>query len=174
VQANEEKASKWQLNFEDIEAKKFVEVHSAMKLLNGNFQKVATDNKDRFEILQQEVSTLDSALRSQISDLKNKLLVDAQTIEERCQMLIETVYHKLRADNFTGSPGSGEGAQGTVSSERVDLLREELKQHVERICMQTTERVIESKHQSDLLLEGRANAFSVDLERKFKEQLKIF
>ncbi len=42
---------KWKVNFEDAEGKKLLEVHSAMKILNGNFMKVAKDNKERFELL---------------------------------------------------------------------------------------------------------------------------
>lgn len=55
---------KWKINFEDAEGKKLLEVHSAMKILNGNFMKVNIDNKDRFEILQKEFQALDNALRN--------------------------------------------------------------------------------------------------------------
>ena len=36
----DEKMEKWKINFEDAEGKKLLELHSAMKILNGNFQKV--------------------------------------------------------------------------------------------------------------------------------------
>ena len=51
VSSNDEKMEKWKVNFEDAEGKKLLEVHSAMKILNGNFMKVNKDTKDRFEIL---------------------------------------------------------------------------------------------------------------------------
>jgi len=47
----DEKMEKWKINFEDAEGKKLLEIHSAMKILNGNFQKIQKDNKDRFELL---------------------------------------------------------------------------------------------------------------------------
>ena len=55
---------KWKVNFEDAEGKKLLEVHSAMKILNGNFMKVNKDTKDRFEIHQKELQSLDNALRN--------------------------------------------------------------------------------------------------------------
>ena len=59
-----EKLDKWSLNFEDVEGKKFVEMHAAIKILNENFGKVAKDSKDRFDIIQFEVTALDSAIRN--------------------------------------------------------------------------------------------------------------
>ncbi len=50
----EERIEKWRVNLEDTEGKKFIEIHSAMKILNGNFTKSSKDNKDRFELLQKE------------------------------------------------------------------------------------------------------------------------
>lgn len=54
VNQNDEKVEKWKVNFEDAEGKKLLEVHSAMKILNGNFMKLSKDNKERFELLQKE------------------------------------------------------------------------------------------------------------------------
>jgi hypothetical protein len=51
VDENEARSDKWRMNIEDIEAKKFVEIHSAIKVLNTGFQRVSTDNKDRFELI---------------------------------------------------------------------------------------------------------------------------
>lgn len=50
----DEKMEKWKVNFEDAEGKKLLEVHSAMKILNGNFMKVNKDTKERFDIIQKE------------------------------------------------------------------------------------------------------------------------
>jgi hypothetical protein len=33
----DDKMEKWKVNFEDAEGKKLLELHSAMKILNGNF-----------------------------------------------------------------------------------------------------------------------------------------
>jgi hypothetical protein len=47
----EERIEKWRVNLEDTEGKKFIEIHSAMKILNSNYTKLSKDNKDRFELL---------------------------------------------------------------------------------------------------------------------------
>ncbi len=51
VQTYDEKMERWRVNFEDSESKKLLELHSAMKILNSNFQKVSRDSKDRFDLL---------------------------------------------------------------------------------------------------------------------------
>jgi len=48
-------------------------------------------------------------------------------------------------------------------------MKDEIKAFTERIVFQNAEKIIEAKHNSELLLEGRCNAFSVELERKYKE-----
>lgn len=50
----DDKYEKWKVMMEDTEGKKTAEIHTAMKILNGNFKTVAKDNKDRFELLQKE------------------------------------------------------------------------------------------------------------------------
>lgn len=54
MQQLDEKQEKWKVNLEDSEGKKLLELHSAMKILNSNFQKISKDNKDRFDILSKE------------------------------------------------------------------------------------------------------------------------
>ncbi len=83
---------KWKVNFEDAEGKKLLEVHSAMKILNGNFMKVAKDNKERFELLQKEFSAFDGALRNQIGDVRHKTEVDLKLTEDRTMMLIDKYF----------------------------------------------------------------------------------
>ena len=42
---------KWQVNFEDLQARKILEIHQAIKVLNQNFVFVQKDSKDKFDIL---------------------------------------------------------------------------------------------------------------------------
>lgn len=51
IQQYEERIEKWRVNLEDIEGKKFIEIHSAMKILNNNQSKLSKDTKDRHELL---------------------------------------------------------------------------------------------------------------------------
>lgn len=71
-----------------------MDIHQAMKILNSNFTKVAKDNKDRFELIQKEYSSLDFALRKQIEDVRHKVDIDMGSLEERTLMVIEKAYLK--------------------------------------------------------------------------------
>ena len=75
----------WRVNFEDSESKKLLELHSAMKILNANFQKVSRDSKDRFELMQREFQAFDNALRNQIFDVRHRVEVELKSIEERTE-----------------------------------------------------------------------------------------
>ncbi len=44
-----------------------------------------------------------------------------------------------------------------------------MKTYAERIVFQNSEQLIKEKHKSEMLLEGRCNAFSVELERKYRD-----
>lgn len=83
---------KWRANIEDMESSKFLEVHSALKILNSNSSKLHRDSKDRFELLQKEFLSLDDSLRCQLKDLRHKVEVDLQSIEERTLMVIDKQY----------------------------------------------------------------------------------
>ncbi|CDW91573.1 UNKNOWN [Stylonychia lemnae] len=179
VSSNDEKMEKWKVNFEDAEGKKLLEVHSAMKILNGNFMKVNKDNKDRFEILQKEFQGLDNALRNQIGDVRHKSEVDLRSTEERTIMLIDKYFQKLQ--HGTGDEKSTtiiQNIAGGVSlgdiDQRLNSVKEEMKSYAERVVYQNAEKLIESKAQSEMLLEGRCQGFAVELEKRYKELIKQY
>jgi hypothetical protein len=51
----------------------------------------------------------------------------------------------------------------------INTLKDEMKAYTERIVFQNSEKLIEQRHNSELLLEGRCNAFSIELERKYRD-----
>jgi len=53
-------------------------------------------------------------------------------------------------------------------------MREELILHAERVSALNVERLIKEKTQSELLLEGRSQAFSIALEKKYEDLFKNF
>ena len=55
-------------------------------------------------------------------------------------------------------------------------MREELILHAERVSESAlnVERLIKEKTQSELLLEGRSQAFSIALEKKYEDLFKNF
>ena len=50
-----ERQEKWKEQFEDLQTKKMLEIHSALKLLNKNISKTTTDNKDRYDLINKEI-----------------------------------------------------------------------------------------------------------------------
>ncbi len=55
---------KWRMEFEDLNTKKIIEIHNALKLLNVNIGKVNSDSKDRFDMVSQEMRTVENAVGS--------------------------------------------------------------------------------------------------------------
>lgn len=53
--------SKWKIEFEDLNSKKVIEIHNALKLLNSNIGKANTDSKDRYDMITNELRVLENA-----------------------------------------------------------------------------------------------------------------
>ena len=47
--------SKWQVNFEDIQARKIIEIHQAIKVLNQNYLFMQKDSKDKYDYLNNQM-----------------------------------------------------------------------------------------------------------------------
>ena len=61
---------KWQVNFEDMQARKILEIHQAIKVLNQNYVFMQRDTKDKFEILTDQQRSNTDKVMIQIKDLK--------------------------------------------------------------------------------------------------------
>ena len=59
-----EESLKWRSEFEDLNTKKIIEIHNALKLLNQNIGKVNSDSKDRFDMISSEMRVLENAVSS--------------------------------------------------------------------------------------------------------------
>lgn len=72
-----------------------------------------------------------------------------------------------------GSISYGEGGTSGMNNLELDMLlnslKEECKAYAERVVFQNSEKLIEQRHNSEMLLEGRCNAFSVEMERKYRD-----
>ncbi len=49
-----------------------------------------------------------------------------------------------------------------------------MKSYAERIVYQNSEKLIESKAKSEMLLEGRCQAYSIELEKRYKDMFKHY
>lgn len=54
------------MEFEDLNSKKVIEIHNALKLLNSNIGKCGSDSKDRYDMITNEVRVLENACNTQI------------------------------------------------------------------------------------------------------------
>ena len=61
---------KWQVNFEDMQARKILEIHQAIKVLNQNYVFMQRDTKDKFEILTDQQRSNTDKVMIQVKDLK--------------------------------------------------------------------------------------------------------
>ena len=58
--------------------------------------------------------------------------------------------------------------------EQLKVLKKEMEMRAAEIAQRATKKVIEEKVQSDTLLEGRSQAFTVEVENKIQQQLNSF
>ena len=90
--------------------------------------------------------------------------MELKSTEERTEQA--TIKHLAKLQITSG------GAFGMNNLEldlMLNSLKEELKAYTDRVVQQTAEKLIEQRHSSEMLLEGRCNAFSVELERKYRD-----
>ena len=83
ISRQSEESLKWKSEFEDLNTKKIIEIHNALKLLNVSIGKVNSDSKDRFDMIAQESRVLENAVSAQLNDLRLKSEVDDKSLEER-------------------------------------------------------------------------------------------
>jgi hypothetical protein len=118
-------------------------------------------------------------LRNQISDIRHKVDVELRGIEDRTEGVIAKNVAKLRNGDFgDGSGAVSSGGGLTINNLELDMmlnsLKEEMKSYAERVVFQNSEKLIEQRHKSEMLLEGRCNAYSVELERKYREMYQEY
>lgn len=64
----------------------------------------------------------------------------------------------------------------TVDQLQKDMisLKDELIRHSETVSEKATQRLVKEKSESEMLLEGRTQAFAVGLEKKYEEMFNLF
>ena len=163
VREAEDKGEQWRAGMEDAEGKRMVEVHAAMKMLNGNVIKLAKDGRDRWEMADKEMERAGEVGRGRAEELGKKVDDMVRQVEERVLMVIDK-YVKTRQGGISAGGGGQEQWE-----QRVENVREEMKAYTERVMYLNTEKILEAKAKSELLLEGRCNAYSISLEQKNKD-----
>jgi hypothetical protein len=129
LQKYQEENNNWKVQFEDINTKKVVEIHAALKLLNSNIGKVNSDNKDRFDMLSNEMRVHENAVSTQIQDLRNKVEVDDNSLEDRINLAVDKVHDRLKGqlDSAVADYNKLVRDSNALLSERFDLNNKEIK-----------------------------------------------
>lgn len=72
---------RWTVNYEDIQARKIMEIHQAIKVLNSNAAFIQKDTIERIELLQGQSANNASMLTTQIKDMKQYFKQDQRPSE---------------------------------------------------------------------------------------------
>ena len=156
-----------------MQARKILEIHQAIKVLNQNYVFMQRDTKDKFEILTDQQRSNTDKVMIQVKDLKKHfkgLPLGGDNNENRNPR--NTSSSPTRNG---GSPGGRMAPADAVSQEefndQIRLLKKEVEVRILEVAQRTAKKTISEVGESDTLLEGRANAFTVDIETKMQAQI---
>ena len=156
-----------------MQARKILEIHQAIKVLNQNYVFMQRDTKDKFEILTDQQRSNTDKVMIQVKDLKKHfkgLPPGGDNNENRNPR--NTSNSPTRN---AGSPGGRMAHADAVSqeelNEQIRLLKKEVEVRILEVAQRTAKKTISEVGESDTLLEGRANAFTVDIETKMQAQI---
>ncbi len=152
-----EENSKWRGDYEDINTSKVIEIHNALKLLNSNIGKVNSDAKDRFDMINNEMRVMENAVSVQIQDLRNKVEVDDNTLEQRIQLAVDRVYDKLKQsiDGAVLDYNKLVQDHSRLLTEKFNQNNVEIKSFIEQKTDDMRFKILEERRKLDTLVEGR-------------------
>lgn len=153
----EEENSKWRGGYEDINTQKVIEIHNALKLLNSNIGKVNSDAKDRFDMMTNDFRVMENAISVQIQDLRNKVEVDDNTLEQRIQLAVDRVYDKLKQsiDGAVLDYNKLVQEHSRMLSEKFTQNNVQVKSFIEQKTDEMRFKILEERRKLDTLVEGR-------------------
>ena len=175
ISNNDEKISKWKVSFEDLQTKKLLEIHSVLKLLNKNISKVSKDSKERYDLIQNQVKSTQDNIFGQLADIKKKIEVDDTTLEDRVQLTVTKLTEKFDDEILKSIKDYNELVRKAKNdlADTLDKNNDEIKRFIEQKNKEYRDKIQDDKIKSDLLLEGRCQAFSIDIEKRMKEKMFI-
>ncbi|CDW87201.1 UNKNOWN [Stylonychia lemnae] len=169
-----EENSKWKGDYEDINTKKVVEIHSALKLLNSNIGKVNSDCKDRFDMINSEMRVHENATNVQIQDLRNKVEVDDKSIEERLQLAVDKAYDRLK-QNFDATMNDYNKMVNQFNMQQTEKFEQnnsDVKNFVQSKTDEMRNKILEERRKLDTIVEGKCQAYTIEIERKILQRLQ--
>jgi len=165
---------KWKSEFEDLNTKKIIEIHNALKLLNVSIGKVNSDSKDRFDMIAQESRVLENAVASQLNELRLKSEVDDKSLEERISFACDRVYAKLKTQLDSSSTDYNKLVTETnrLLRDKFEANNADIKNFIDRKSEDMRYKILEERRKLDTIVEGRCQAYTIEIERKLLGRLK--
>jgi len=175
ISGNDEKISKWKLSFEDLQTKKLLEIHSVLKHLNKNIAKGTKDAKERYDLSQGNNKVLQESMQDQLNDIKKKIEVDDTTLEDRVQLALTKLTERLDDDIIKSIRDYNDLVRKTKTdfTDMLDHNNDEMKKFIEQKNKDYRDKINDDRAKSDLLMEGRCQAFSIDIEKTLKERIAM-
>ena len=160
---NDEKINKWRVNFEDLQTKKLLEIHTVLKQLNKNLSKAKEDTKERINVTSKE-----------LTEVKSKVESDDKDLEYRVSIIVSRCLEKHDIENIDFMNKHADIVKSTKNELAyiIDKNNDEMKDYIEKI-KKDSERD-KNKARDEMLLEGRCQAFSMEIEKRMKEELELF
>lgn len=146
-----------------------------MKLLNSNIGKSNTDSKDRYDMLNNELMVFENACNSMIADLKNKVKVDDNSLEERIQLAVERIKERLTSqlDGAVLDYNKLVRDNNRLLQEKFEQNNHDVKSFIEKKTDEMRGKIIEERKKLDTIVEGRCQAFTIEIERKILQKMNL-
>lgn len=175
INQNDEKVSKWKVSFEDLQTRKLLEIHSVLKLLNKNIAKGTKDAKERYDLAQDQLKKFEDNYSEQLNDIKKKIEVDDNTLEDRVQLAITKLTERFDDDILNSIRDYNDLVRKTKSdlANILDKNNDEIKEFIEQKNKDFRDKINDDRMKGDLLMEGRCQAFAIDIEKTMKERLEV-
>ena len=109
----------------------------------------------------------------QFLDIRKKIEVNYTTLEDRVQLTVTKHTEKFDNEILNSIKDYNELVRKAKSAlaDTLDKNNDEIKQFIEQKNKEFRDKIQDDRIKNDLLLEGRCQAFSIDIEKRMKEKM---
>lgn len=113
-------------------------------------------------------------MTSQLNDLRLKSEVDDKSLEERIQFACDRVYAKLKTQLEASQSDYNKLVNETnrLLKEKFEANNSDIKTFIDRKTEDMRYKILEERRKLDTLVEGRCQAYTIEIERKLLARLK--
>ena len=122
------------------------------------------DAKDKFDILTSQMQSNTDLVLTQVKEIKRHYTNSGQNAETSSKE--QANYSRAEETHSFIMDQESKNEMTYKFNEQLKLLKKEMEMRAAEIAQRQTKKVMEEKTQSDTLLEGRSQAFTVEVENK--------